>query len=158
MIVSIHSRKSVETLIRCGNFQKNAALISFYDPLHTAPPGYAPVDYSETTDPVFYAAVPDLDWDAFENDAGGLHAFFPQAPDLAAFIKTAHQNGYDFICQCDYGQSRSAGCAMAILEFYEHAGQTIFEDPRYFPNQLIFGKVLAALNHGNKRKERACSG
>ena len=43
------------------------------------------------------------------------------------------------------GQSRSAACAAAILEFYEKNGISIFADYRYYPNQLVFNKVKKAL-------------
>lgn len=151
MTVSIYSRQAIEHLIASGNFPQNTAVIIFHDPLETAPEGYRPVDYSSVTDTVFYAAVPDLDWDAFEDDPAGLQAFFPEAGAVADFILQAHKNGQDLICQCDYGQSRSAGCAMAVLEYFDHAGKEIFADPRYYPNQLVFGKVLSALQRKSKK-------
>lgn len=49
------------------------------------------------------------------------------------------------ICQCDYGQSRSAACAAAIIEYFEHRGISIFADYRYYPNQLVFNKIYEAL-------------
>ena len=150
MNVSVFSRQAIESVIRIGDFPPNPAVISFYDPPDTSPEGYHPVDYSNVTDAVFYAAVSDLDWDAFEDDPVGLQAFFPEAGAVADFILQAHRNGQDLICQCDYGQSRSAGCAMAIREFFDHAGKEIFADPRYYPNQLVFGKVLTALRAKNK--------
>ena len=55
----------------------------------------------------------------------------------------------DIICQCDYGQSRSAACAAAILEHFERNGISIFADYRYYPNQLVFNKVLKALKRRN---------
>ena len=53
--------------------------------------------------------------------------------------------GYDIICQCEYGQSRSAACAAAIKEHYGKRGIEIFADYRYYPNQLVFNKLLCAL-------------
>ena len=54
----------------------------------------------------------------------------------------------DLICQCEYGQSRSAACAAAILEFYDKNGISIFADYRYYPNQLVYNKVKDALEKG----------
>ena len=51
----------------------------------------------------------------------------------------------DILCQCDYGQSRSAACAAAVREFFCGEGIRIFADYRYYPNQLIFNKILSAL-------------
>ena len=53
----------------------------------------------------------------------------------------AYEKGLDIICQCEYGQSRSAGCAAAILEHFQGNGITIFRDYKYYPNKLIFNKV-----------------
>ena len=51
----------------------------------------------------------------------------------------------DIICQCEYGQSRSAGCAAAIREHFYSDGIKIFADYRYYPNQLVYNKVFDAL-------------
>ena len=71
---------------------------------------------------------------------------FPEVNVLAKFIDKAKNDGMDIICQCEYGQSRSAGCAAAILEHYYKNGISIFADYRYYPNQLIFNKIYEALN------------
>ena len=65
----------------------------------------------------------------------------PDADSLADFVKSAAKDDLDIICQCDYGQSRSAA---AILEYYEKTGITVFADYRYYPNQLVFNKVERA--------------
>ncbi|MBQ5988275.1 MAG: hypothetical protein IJL67_02150 [Oscillospiraceae bacterium] len=151
MKVSVYSRKDIEAVIKSGKFPADTAAISFYDPPEYALKGYEKVDYSSVTDNVFYVALPDIDWDSFGNDKAAVKNFFPEAEDLAKFILKAYDAGHSVICQCDYGQSRSAGCAMAILEYFDHAGNTIFEDPKYFPNQLVFGKVCEALKRAGKK-------
>ena len=150
MNVSVYSGKEIKSLINSGSFPADTAVISFYDPPEYAPQGYEKVDYSAVTNNVFYVAVPDIDWDFFENDKAAIKDFFPESEELAMFILKAHYAGHSVICQCDYGQSRSAGCAMAILEYFDHAGNRIFEDPKYFPNQLVFGKVFEALKKLSK--------
>jgi len=74
------------------------------------------------------------------------------ANSLAEFIYDSKQNGLDIICQCDYGQSRSAACAAAILQHFEGRGIDIFADYRYYPNQLVYHKVTEALER-YKRKQ-----
>lgn len=49
------------------------------------------------------------------------------------------------ICQCEHGQSRSAAVAAAILEFRSRKGIAVFADDRYYPNKVVFRKVLKAL-------------
>ena len=74
----------------------------------------------------------------------------PEAPQIAEFVDTNIKNHKNIICQCDYGVSRSAGLAAAILEHYQREGIKVFANYRYSPNQFVFNKVLAALNLLNK--------
>jgi hypothetical protein len=62
-----------------------------------------------------------------------------------AALAYAKENGCDVICQCDFGQSRSAACAAAILQHFEGRGIDIFADYRYYPNQLVYHKIFDAL-------------
>jgi protein-tyrosine phosphatase len=64
---------------------------------------------------------------------------------VAEFIHQAVTDGVEIVCQCEYGQSRSAGLGAAILEYYERRGIDIFRDYRYYPNQLIFNKAYEAM-------------
>lgn len=68
-----------------------------------------------------------------------------QAEQIAAFIKSALKKAEFLICQCEYGQSRSAGLAAAVKQFSDKSGIEIFADERYYPNKLVYRKVLAAL-------------
>ncbi len=81
--------------------------------------------------------------------------YFPEADDMAAFIYHSYDNGMNIICQCEYGQSRSAACAAAILEHFYHNGISIFSDYNYYPNQVVYHKIYDALEkkkryHDNK--------
>ena len=71
--------------------------------------------------------------------------YLPEADKLAEFIYDAKKMGFDIICQCEYGQSRSAGCAAAIREHFYGDGIKIFADYRYYPNQLVYNKLYDAL-------------
>ena len=143
--VSIYSREAVEKLLREG-MPPNTAIISFYDPITTrTPKGYKPVDYSGVTIPVFQVALHDIDIEILEEYGLTYDTYFPEAQALAAFIKEENSNGNDILCQCEYGQSRSAACAAAILQYYHQRGIRIFVDYRYYPNQLVFNKLYDAL-------------
>ena len=72
-------------------------------------------------------------------------SYLANADALAGFIREAKERGLDIICQCDYGQSRSAACAAAILQHFECRGIDIFADYRYYPNQLVYHKIFDAL-------------
>ena len=145
MKVSIYSRKAIEALLQEG-IPANTAIISFYDPLTTrTPKGYSPVDFSGIDNPVMQIPLHDIDIEILGEYGLTYDTYFPEAQALAAFIRKANDDGNDILCQCEYGQSRSAACAAAILEYFHQRGITIFADYRYYPNQLVFNKLYDAL-------------
>ena len=143
--ISIYSRKSIEKLLE-KDFPENAVVISFYDP-----PGkvrdaeYRPVDYSAKTNCVFQAALHDIDLAVLPKYHLTYETYFPEVDDLAEFIFNAKKEGKDIVCQCEYGESRSSGCAAAIHEYFYKDGIKIFADYRYYPNQMVYHKVYDAL-------------
>lgn len=144
MQVEIYSRKAMEELLQKG-IPKNTAVISFYSP----PKGTVhiePLDYGNKVSRLFQAGVHDIDIEILEDYGLTFDTYFPEANELAKFIYSAKNDNLNIICQCEYGQSRSAACAAAILEHFYKSGISIFADYRYYPNQLIFNKVLNALN------------
>lgn len=68
-----------------------------------------------------------------------------QATQIATFYFSVCDKVDCIICQCEHGQSRSAAVAAAILEYRSRKGVSIFADDRYYPNKLVFRKVLASL-------------
>lgn len=142
MKISIYSREAVTKLLQ-SDFPQTVAVISFYDP----PSAYSdpPVDYSAQTDRVFAIAIHDCDLSVLPEYHLTYDTYFPEADKLAEFIYEAKLDGLDIICQCEHGESRSAGCAAAILEHFYRNGISIFADYRYYPNQLIYHKVSDAL-------------
>lgn len=146
MNVKIYSRKAMEELLK-DNVLENTAVISFYDPPSKRNSKVsAPVDYTGKCDRVFSVAIHDIDLEILGNYGLTYDTYFPEAEKLTEFIYKAKQDGLDIICQCEYGQSRSAACAAAILEHFYKSGITVFADYRFYPNQLIFNKLLTALN------------
>ena len=142
MKISIYSRESVTKLLQ-SNFPENVAVISFYDP----PSAYSepPVDYSVKTNRVFEIPIHDIDLTVLPEFHLTYDTYFPEAGKLAEFIYGAKSDGLDIICQCEYGESRSSGCAAAIREHFYGDGISIFADYRYYPNQVIYHKVFDAL-------------
>ena len=149
MRISIISRRDAEEQLRSGTFPENAAVISFYSPGKVRAADYNPVDYAGKPTRLYYACVPDIDIEALSDFGYTYETYFADADELASFIYEAVKGGLDIICQCDYGQSRSAACAAAILEHFERKGISIFADYRYYPNQMVFNKVLEALKRRN---------
>jgi hypothetical protein len=146
MKISIHSRKSIGELILNG-FPANTAVISFYTPSR-GEFKENPVNYHGVCDQVFYVAVPDIDIEILADYGYSYDTYLAEADAIARFIYETKSNSLDIICQCDYGQSRSAACAAAILQHFEGHGIDIFADYRYYPNQLVYHKIFDALkNH-----------
>lgn len=152
MNVGIISRKTAEFLKTIG-FPEKAAVISFYSPSKNGGRAEPPVDYSGKTDRVFYIGIPDIDRECLSDYGYTMDSYFAEADELAEFIENALSDGYDLICQCDFGQSRSAACAAAILQHYSGCGIDIFADYRYYPNQLVYHKVFDALKKRGEEKE-----
>ena len=143
MKVSIHSRNSISELIQ-HEFPPNTAVISFYSP-NRGKRKETPVDYQGACNKVFYVDIPDIDIEILADYGYTYESYLAEADELAKFIYEAKVNGLDIICQCDYGQSRSAACAAAILQHFEGRGIDIFADYRYYPNQLVYHKIFDAL-------------
>ena len=125
----------------------NTAVISFYDPpdRRGISEDYGPVDYSKVTNRLFQIPLHDIDIEVLGDYGLTYKSYLPLVNELAEFIYDAKKDGLDFICQCEYGQSRSAGCAAAIREHFCGDGIKIFADYRYYPNQLVYNKVFEAL-------------
>ena len=152
MKVTIYSRKAMEKRLLDGKLE-NTAIISFHDPVGRGRrylDDYKPLDFTGKCDRVVQIAIHDLDPEALADFGLTVDSYFPEADGLAAFIYGAKEDGLDIICQCEYGQSRSAGCAAAILEHFEKRGIDVFVDYRYYPNQLVYHKVFDALTKYSK--------
>ena len=156
MNVTICSRKRAEELLRNG-FPPRTAVISFCDPPSTdrhAPT--PPLDYTGAAARVFTVAVRDLDLSVLPDVGLTYDTYLPEADALAAFIYQARADGLDILCQCEYGQSRSAACAAAILEHFDGTGISIFADYRYYPNQVVYHKIIdARTRHGLNEQHHA---
>ena len=144
MKVSIYSRENIEKLIDT-NFPKNTAVISFYDPKGIRSDNLIPVDYKGKAEMLYQVAAYDIDIYYLDKYNLTFDTYLPEAKEMAEFIYRANEKGLDIIWQCQYGQSRSSACAAAILEHFEKNGISIFADYRYYPNQVVFNKILNAL-------------
>ena len=72
-----------------------------------------------------------------------------QAPQIAHFYFSVCDKIGTIICQCEHGQSRSAAVAAAIMEFRSRRGVNVFADDKYYPNKVVYRKVLQALKGAN---------
>ena len=71
-----------------------------------------------------------------------------QAVQIVDFYNSVRDSVDVLICQCEHGQSRSAAIAAAILEYESRNGIDIFADDNYYPNKVVFKKILNELKGG----------
>ena len=150
MKVNVCSRKAAEELVKTAELN-NVAVVSFYDPpSRRTGEVFSPLDYQGKAARVFSVALYDIDLEILSDYGLSYDTYFPEVDALAEFIRTAHDDGLDLFCQCEYGQSRSAACAAAVREYYYKDGIEVFADYRYYPNQLVYHKVYDALKQCDK--------
>lgn len=153
MNVNVYSRAAASALIK-KDFPKNVSVISFYTPPSNGGVAELPksrVDYSGVCDDVFYVGAPDITEEGFFEFGYTEDTFLSEIEDLVDFIYKAYNSGRDIICQCDFGRSRSAACAAAILEHFYGRGNEILLSDNYHPNITIYNKVLEALGKRAKK-------
>ena len=144
MEVKIYSRKAIGELIEKG-FPPNTAVISFYTPRNKRGVEERCLNYDSVCERVFYVGIPDIDIEILGDYGYTYESNLTEADELARFIYEAKDDELDIICQCEYGQSRSAACAAAILQHFSKNGIDVFANYRYYPNQLVYHKVFDSL-------------
>jgi N-formylglutamate amidohydrolase/predicted protein tyrosine phosphatase len=148
--IEIESRKSISFKAQ-KPFSQNTAIICITDTdkefifLEYPPEHILRLKFNDVT----FELLDDYDDEAHvgEKAAAEKHYVFnnKQAEEIAAFVKSIHGKAELLICQCEYGQSRSAGIAAAIRQFMQGDGIEIFADKKYFPNKIVYRKVISAL-------------
>ena len=146
MKIEIHSIQSLKkrahkpfapdtALISIGDFGKELPLLE-YKPAHILRMEFHDVTPSE------------IDYESSERYAFRLFSE-EQANQIADFVYRYWESRGTLLCQCHYGQSRSAAVAAAIKEHFYHNGIEIFADEqeRYCPNVYVFRLTLRALRN-----------
>lgn len=146
MKIEIHSIQSLKrrahkpfapdtALISIGDFGKELPLLE-YKPAHILRMEFDDVTPSE------------IDYESSERYAFRLFSE-EQANQIADFVYRYWESRGTLLCQCHYGQSRSAAVASAIKEHFYHNGIEIFADEqeRYCPNVYVFRLTLRALRN-----------
>ncbi len=149
---------SADRIIRRAKqpFAPRTTLISIGDP-DMPPPrmDYRPdhvlrLEFDDVTEELIksWLSLPDLTGKELEEAlvAHNTYLFTQELAEKTAGFIRRHIPATDcFICQCEFGQSRSAAVAAAIAEYYFQKGQAIFSNPRYGPNPMVYSRLLAAL-------------
>ncbi len=133
MDVKIVSRDEIVKLATTP-FEDGVALISIYDTDDVPPRLMNKPKYT------LFMAFDDIYAD--DTDEVDLDFFKPfnekMAKKISGFIKLHQDDVNTFICQCQFGQSRSAGVAAAIKKYFDNDEQAIFNDKRYSPNKKVY--------------------
>ena len=146
------SRREIEKMSKEG-FLKRTAIISITDKFDD------PVCFKYEPYLLLRVAFDDVDNDVFVDELGRTPTpderieiedkynmlTDEQAHEIALFYYNNRRRIGTLRCQCEHGQSRSAAVAAAILEFKDRSGVHIFADDRYYPNKVVFRKVLEGL-------------
>ena len=152
MRILIKSRKQIEMLSK-HPFNIGTALISITDFNDCA------VKLINKPDFLLRVAFDDVDNDVIIDEVGRrateeekvlveqkYHMISNEQACKIAQAYYRHKNEINtLICQCEHGQSRSAAVASAILEYRSKCGIDIFADDRYYPNKVVFRRLLSAL-------------
>lgn len=152
MKIAIFNRDKIEALARKG-FAPHTALISITD----ADWEFASLENKPEF--LLQVAFDDIDNDVFADELGRTPTEEERtrieekyrmltdemASEIAGFILSIKGKADLLICQCEHGQSRSAAVAAAVLEYLNRSGIKIFADDHYYPNKMVFKKVLAQL-------------
>ena len=152
MKILIKSRKEIEELAK-SPFNSGTALISITDFNDRA------VELINKPDLLLRVAFDDVDNDVIIDEVGEDATLeektvvekkynmisFEQANEIAKLYYNHKDEINVLICQCEHGQSRSAAVAAAILEFRNRRGIEVFSNDKYYPNKVVFRKVLGAL-------------
>ena len=140
--ILIKDRAEIEQM----QFEPKTALISITDANYSFAKLISEPDY------VLRLAFDDVDDDIFigavnkQDTAEKYHMFSDQqARMIAEFYAKISHKAEIIICQCEHGQSRSAAVAAAILEHINRSGIKVFAHNKYYPNKVVFNKVLQSL-------------
>ncbi len=138
-------------------FLPGTAIISIGDPeldpprLAHAPEHFLRLTFDDITLEGLRLALelPPMEEEALERYLTLEYDTFPFTRALARtaadFIRSHLGDTQVLICQCQFGQSRSAAVAAAVAEYLGGKGRAIFDDPRYSPNPLVYARLLEAL-------------
>lgn len=133
-LVEIHSLLSIWKRVENEPHKERIAILSFGDNEDQFPS-------FDPSIPHFKVVQEDIDYPAVKD----FDSFFPDVDEAARFIKRYVKEGRTILCQCEYGVSRSAGAAAAILEAYNGDGITVFSSLDRKPNKLVYKKLLSGL-------------
>ncbi len=138
--IEIHSLESIEKR-SADEWECSTAIISIGDN------GSVPPKLAHQPDYFMRLEFEDIASDeAGERGVNPEHMFSDeQAREIAEFVYGCKNEVDLLICQCEYGQSRSAGCAAAIRQHFYGDGIEIFANEKYYPNKPVFHKLTAAL-------------
>ena len=152
MKVLIKSRKEIEKIAKIP-FPRRTLVISITDV------GEAPVELINKPAFLLRVAFDDVDNDVIADEVGANATAeekyavekkynmisYEQAREIAEICYNHRNDVNVLICQCEHGRSRSAAVAAAILEFRDGRGIGVFSNNKYYPNKVVFRRVLDAL-------------
>jgi len=139
MDIKVFSIDFIYDALSKNEIPSNYAIISFSDFYDD----HIDFDYFNINkDDVIKITMKDLDY--IDEDIETLDMWFDEVDILKDFIIDHIKQGYNFICQCYEGKSRSAAVAWAISD-YLGLGIDYSKDAKYNPNKYIHDTLLRKL-------------
>lgn len=148
----VMNRAQVEAL-SAKRFNPHTMLISIHDygddsaKITHLPEFYMSMEFNDVDSDVYTDAygksLSAIDKKAAEKKYHPLDNY--QARRFVKFYFKVKDKAEIIICQCEYGESRSAAVAAAISEYESKAGLKYFIDDKYCPNKFVFKKIYNAL-------------
>ena len=136
MNITVLSRERLFAAAAKEDF-RDCLIISFYDEDRPDVQGIFPKAN------VFQYEVRDIDHEELSAFGLSYEDYWPGAKEIAGLDLQKYPR---IICQCECGESRSAGCAAALAEFFDHSGINYFSDYNLYPSKLIYHRLMDELN------------
>lgn len=138
MNITVMKRSILQKYLYSSNFNtKNTAVISFYGT------GEKQVNFNVNPNVKYVKVnIDDLRWvdepSTWQKEEFKL---------IVHMIKEWEAKGIieNIICECEAGVSRSAGCAAAISEYFNHNGINYFTNINYSPNVNVYNGIYKRL-------------
>lgn len=154
MSIRVMSQAALRRLAAAAPFDEGTFVVSIIDTdaqpvwLANAPAGILRLSFDDVYPaghPLseMYGGYEDDEYAAFSETLQPMSE--EQAAKTARFVVENLPRMRTLVCQCHYGQSRSAGVAAAVSEWLYGNGARFFKDERYCPNRHVYQLLLSAL-------------
>lgn len=84
-------------------------------------------------------------YDDLDYECPGRSFSVEDAEAFACFLKELDRDVRTLYCCCDAGESRSPAVAAAVMRYFRADDMSIWRNPKYHPNMLVYAMLTQAL-------------